>query len=44
MEVDFKELKKIVDDTILTEAKCIEAIHSILVKENQILRNEICPY
>lgn len=39
MQVDFKELKRIVDETILTEAKCILLMHSILDKENQGLHN-----
>ena len=41
MQVDFKELRNIVDDVILTEAKCIEAIHSILVEENKVLHNAV---
>ena len=41
MEVDFKELKKIVDDTILTEAKSMRIISSLLKRENKGLCNPI---
>lgn len=41
MDVDFKELKRIVDETILTEAKCMQAIHFLLAKENESLYNPV---
>ena len=41
MDVDFKELKRIVDETILTEAKCMQVLHSLLVKENGSLHNPV---
>lgn len=41
MEIDFKALKQIVDDTILTEAKCMQAIQSLLTKENETLHNPV---
>ena len=39
MEIDFKTLKQIVDDTILTEAKCMQVIQTLLAKENEALHN-----
>ena len=39
MSIDFKELKRIVDETILTEGKCVEALRSILMKENEALHS-----
>ena len=41
MEIDFKALKQVVDDTILTEAKCLQAIQSLLAKENDTLHNTV---
>lgn len=39
MQVDFKELKQIVDEIILTEAKCLQLIQSLLTKENETLHS-----
>lgn len=39
MDIDFKGLKKIVDDTIMTEGKCIEILRTLLIAENQVLKN-----
>ena len=41
MEIDLKELKRIVDETILTEAKCAQIIHELLTKENEALHNSV---
>ena len=41
MDIDFKELKQIVDETILTEAKCMQALHSLLAKENESFHNPV---
>ena len=41
MQVDFKELKQIVDDVILTEAKCLQLIQALLAKENETLHNPV---
>ena len=41
MEVNFKELKQIVDNVILTEAECMQVIQSLLAKENEVLRNAV---
>jgi len=41
MDIDFKELKQIVDETILTEAKCMQTMHSLLTKENEVLHNPV---
>ena len=38
MDIDFKALKKIVDDTIMTEGKCIEMLCTLLAAENQVLK------
>jgi hypothetical protein len=41
MQVDFKELKRIVDETVLTEVKCVQTLHSLLAKENELLHNPV---
>ena len=41
MDINFKELKNIVDDVILTEAKCLQLIQDILTKENETLHNPV---
>jgi len=41
MQVDFEELKRIVDETVLTEAKCVQILYSLLAKENESLHNSV---
>lgn len=41
MDINFKELKQIVDDVILTEAKCLQLIQSLLTKENETLHSPV---
>lgn len=41
MEVNLKELKQIVDEIILTEAKCMQVIQSLLSKETEALHNVV---
>ena len=41
MYADFGELKRIVDDIILTEAKCMQSMRSLLAKENETLHNPV---
>lgn len=38
---DLKPLKQIVEEVTLSEAKCIQIMRSLLVKENERLHNDI---
>lgn len=39
MELDYKWLKQIVDQTIITEGKCVQLLCELLAKENRILHS-----
>jgi len=41
MDINFKELKQIVDEIILTEAKCLQLIEALLTKENETLHSPV---
>ena len=39
MQVDFQNVKQIVDDIVLTESDCIDLMCFLLARENEILQN-----
>ena len=41
MDINFKQLKEIVDNTVLCEAKCVQIMHTLLSKENATLHNTV---
>jgi len=40
-DIDVKILKQVVNEITLAEAKCMEQIHSMLVKENMCLKSKV---